>query len=123
MGVISFVESVCVQTAVYWAPAGNNGFGKTFAAPVEISCRWDDVSEQVIDQQGQETMSKAKLLLTGDVIEGGFMYLGTLDDLDSSPQDPREFPSAYPIIQVLRTPLFRSSSVFVYECILGNNGR
>jgi len=118
MGVLSFIEKVCVQTAVYWAPAGNSGYGDSFAAAIEVPCRWDDVSEQIINQNGQEITSEAKLLLTDDVIEGGYMYLGTLDDLDSDPADPREVKKAFSIQQVRRTPLFRSTTQFVYEAFL-----
>lgn len=122
MGVISFIESVCVQDVLYWAPSGNTGYGEALLSPEERKCRWDDIGEIYTRDDGVVISTKAKLLLTADVKVGGYMMLGSLSDLESSSQDPRELQEAFPIVSVIRTPLFRSTKEFVYETLLGEVG-
>lgn len=48
------------QTLTYWAPGAADGFGGVaYAAPVLVSCRWQDVAELFRDAQGREVMSAA----------------------------------------------------------------
>lgn len=112
---IQFVESVCVQTAVYWGAPQPDGFGGiTYSDPVEISCRWDEKTKVVTDNNGKEIVSKAEVLVTQDVDEEGYLYLGTIDDLDSSEQDsPEDVVGAWEIKRVDASPLFRSTDKFV----------
>lgn len=108
---IKFVESVCVQTAVYWGNPANDGYGgKTYDTAVEIDCRWEEKTKLVIDRLGKEVMSHATILVTDDCDIDGMLYLGDLDDLDS---DLGVHEDAVPIIATEKIPLFRSSTEFV----------
>jgi len=120
MGIIKFIEKVCAQTAVYWGSPVEDGYGKhTYADPVEIACRWDGIVKVVTDKDGKEIVSRARLLLTQEVDEEGFLFLGNLDDLDSEgEEDPLTVDGAYQIIRLDKTPLFRSTDEFVYEVYL-----
>lgn len=118
MGIIQFIESVCVQTAVYWGSPAADGFGKKdFADPVEIAVRWTDVEELHIKRgqgvPGQEHISNAEVLLTTEVERGGYLMLGTLDDIPSDNPNPVAIEGAYEIEKVTKTPLFRSTDQFV----------
>ena len=54
MGIQEFISDVCVQTAVYWEPGANDGFGnKTWSIGVEISCRWDEIISIITNNQGK----------------------------------------------------------------------
>lgn len=119
MGILNFIDSVCVQTAVYWAKNGR-GFapGKNYADAVEIKCRWDGQQQEVTDSKGEKVICNAKLLLTQNVTLDGYLYLGALADLDSDPQ-PEDIKGAYRILKVKTTPLFKSIDQFVYEAFLG----
>jgi hypothetical protein len=67
------------QRAVYWAPAGSDMTGaQLYDDPVEVKCRWEDVHELFYNEQGEETVSNAKVLL--DILPGGaeFQLLGVL---------------------------------------------
>ena len=79
------------QVCVYW-PLEVSGddfddYGQPVvvaAEPVEISCRWEDVSEEFIDVKGTRQLSKAKVYIGQDVDVGGILMLGTLDDITDS---------------------------------------
>jgi hypothetical protein len=76
------------QTAVYWGtPASDGQGGRTFDEPIDIDCRWENVNELFVDGQGQERRSSAVVYVSVDVVVGGYLYLGTLTDLDSSEED------------------------------------
>jgi hypothetical protein len=124
MGIIQFIEKVCVQTAVYWGNPRPDGHGGTiFDAAVEIACRWDSKVELIGDKgttaTGKVVVSKAQLLVTQDVQEQGWVYLGILDDLNSAQiGDPKEVDGAYEIKAFEKVPLFRSTSKFVRKAYL-----
>lgn len=113
--IIKFVESVCVQTAVYWGAPEPDGYGgTTYGDPIEIDCRWDDSTKLIRNNNGEEIASKAEVLVTQDLDNEGYLYLGSLDDLDSDQLDsPEDVKGAYKIQRIDKNPLFRSSSEFV----------
>lgn len=119
---IKFVESVCVQTAVYWPrpiPDGYGGYSFGSAYPEEISVRWDNVQKYIFSSNGAQIVSIAEILVTQDIEEGGYLYLGTLSDLDSGQEDnPKEVDGAYEIRKVEKTPLFKSTNEFVRTAYL-----
>jgi hypothetical protein len=85
------------QTAVYWQRGDPDGYGGyDWEDPVEIDCRWESSTELFVDSQGEERRSRAKVFLGQDVEEGGYLYLGDLDDLTSS-SDPGNISRAYRI--------------------------
>jgi hypothetical protein len=112
---IKFVESVCVQTAVYWGSPKNDGYGgTTYDSPVEIKCRWDGKTKRITNDEGEEVVSRAQVLVTQDLEVGGVLYLGTLNDLGTEQEnDPAQIVGAYKIQRVEKSPLFRSTKDFV----------
>ena len=120
MGLGKFITKVCTQTAVYWGtPVSDGSGGFTYADAVEISCRWDDIQELIIDNKGREIMSVAKLIVTQDLDQQGWLYLGTLDDLDSAPQ-PLSSSGAYPIARITKIPELKSTTKFIRRIYLGS---
>ena len=64
------------QTCVYWDVDEMNEEGqRTFKAPVEIKCRWEDTNEQFIDRNGQPQTSSAKVFVDRDVTLLGVLWL------------------------------------------------
>ena len=123
MGMESFIARLCTQTAVYWGSPVNDGYGgKTFDDPVEISCRWEDTIEsinRVGARLGEEIVSQAQVYVTTDVEERGYLYLGTLDDLDSGEEaDPTTIVKAYMINRFDKIPAMRSSNEFLRKAYL-----
>lgn len=113
MGIQQFIESVCVQTAVYWAPDGNDGFGKTYKQPIEVQVRWDIKREIVKDDKGREVVSNAQILIPRDVESGGWLYLGTLNDLgDADFSNPKGLDGTFEIIQFVKVSMPKSTTDF-----------
>lgn len=109
---LKFVKSVCVQEAWYWVddaavPDGFGGF--TYKAPEKIKCRWDDKIQLVRNQNGEEVTSSAEILVIQDVKLGGTLQL--LEDPEE--EIPTEPTNGYTVLQVAKTPLFRSRNEFV----------
>jgi len=88
MGIENLIARRCTQTAVYWGNPQPDGYGGyTFDDPVEINCRWEDVTVMIADQTGaskEEIEARSVVYVTEDLDIGGMLYLGTLDDLTST---------------------------------------
>jgi len=121
MAIDKFIEKVCVQTAVYWGNPHNDGYGQqTYDTPVEISCRWDGVNELTMDGKGEMIRSNAKVLVTQDLDERSYLYLGSLTDFDSTVDTsaPETVEGAYEIKKFIKTPMIKSTTVFVKTAYL-----
>lgn len=78
------------QTAVYWAPRANDGYGGlTYSSPVEVSVRWALKQEEFLSRPAAPSpaevtvtlLSSVVVLLETDLEYNGRMALGTLDSL------------------------------------------
>ena len=131
MSLQGFIETVCVQTAVYWGvPVANGQGGMDWADPVELRVRWDNVTKLVMNAKGKEVACRAVVLVAGqlwadgtitpiDLDVDGRLYLGSLADLDSGQEDdPMSIQAAWPIMRFDRTPEFGSTEDFVREAYL-----
>lgn len=120
MSISELISKHCNQTAVYWgSPQDDGEGGKTFAAPVERACRWEDMHQIITDAKGTEMTSRALVFLTQDVDEEGMLYLGTLDDLDSADEEnPMSVNEAYIIKRFQKTPSLGSTTDFLRKAYL-----
>lgn len=81
---MSIITKMRRQKAAYWAPTGFDGEGRrTYADPVEISCRWDETAVQYTDARGETRTSTVVAHVDRDVAVGGRMSLGAVVDLAS----------------------------------------
>jgi hypothetical protein len=115
MSIEDFITNVCVQTAVYWGNPTPGGSGKmTYDPPVEIRCRWQDTKKVVTDNNGVQVICSAELLVTKDLDEQGWVYLGSLDEItDAQETDPMLLNGAYQIKQFDKIPMIYSTTEFV----------
>lgn len=82
MSIEDTIASNCTDKSVYWESLSEDGYGgKTFADPIELDCRWENINQVVTDAKGEEITSRALVFITQDVEEEGLLYHGTLDDL------------------------------------------
>lgn len=88
MSTPDFITRHFHQDLVYWGTPENDGYGGfVFDDPVEIKGRCEYKVERVLLGNGEETVSQA-IVYTDEILdEGGYLYLGTLDDssLESAP--------------------------------------
>lgn len=76
-----FIRSYLHQIMVYWGnPQSDGEGGYTFDDPVEIRGRCEFRTEVVRTEQGEEEVSRARVYLEDKVDQGGYLYLGTLED-------------------------------------------
>jgi hypothetical protein len=123
MSIITFITSISKQTAVYWgSPTKDGRGGATFASPEEIACRWEDKTQVVVGKDGKEITVDVIVMTNETLVNGGFLYLGELADLDSAPV-PLEVSGAYEILSVRKVPLIKSSTKFVKTYYLNKNHR
>lgn len=88
------------DTATYWPPAGNDGFGgREFGAPRSIKVRWQDDATLFRDAQGNEVTSSAVVYPPEPLEVHGFLFLG-----ESDATDPTTVDGAKEIRQKSRSP-------------------
>jgi len=98
------------QTVVFWGTPVPSGTGRsTFAAAVELDCRWEDKQELFIDADGEESLSLAVVYLAQAVDINGYLCLGEEADLDSDHSDPQVIAGAWVVRAVQSIPNLRAS--------------
>jgi len=96
------------QTAVYWSPGAEDGFGRiAFGAAVEIRCHWEDKQEEIRGQGGEQHISNSFVVTDRDLVAGGFLYLGTLAEADAEGTDPQDIDDARKVLKVGSNPTVR----------------
>jgi len=120
MGILTFIDSIAVQTALYWSWQRPDGYGGyTYSQPFEIACRWDGKTKRIVNKEGQTITSKAVVITNAIISDGGWLYLGTLSGLNPEERNnPLLLPTAYPVQIIQKTPLFKSSTEFIQEIYL-----
>ena len=115
------ISDICNQTAVYWDSPQNDGFGRMiYGAPVEVNCFWVDEQETMIDNDGKEWVTKAKVFVLQDLDEQGVLWLGTLSSLsDDEKTDPKaNLQKTQEIKRFIKTPSFYDEDSYVRKVIL-----
>lgn len=124
MGIERIINRMCVQTAVYWGSPTADGFGGiNYDEAKEIKCRWENKSELITggeaDNPGEELISDAQVYVLEDLDELGYLFLGTLNDLDSDAQEqPETISTAFQIKKFEKTAAHRSTTDFLRKVYL-----
>lgn len=106
---MSIITRMRKQTAIYWAITDWNAFGQpVFADPVEISCRWEDITEKFIDKDGDVQLSRAKVYVDRDISVGSFLKLGSLDS-GTDTATPRNNTGAWEVRRFEKLPNLRAT--------------
>ncbi len=67
------------QVATYWAPLANDGFGgKTFDAPVLITCRFQAKVDLIRSSDGEEVASSHVAYVDRELADNGWLAEGDL---------------------------------------------
>ena len=93
-----------LKQQVTWWGTSNGGYGPTFAAPLPIAGRWEDKVELFINEEGEQSTSKAVAYVDQEVAVGDYLYLG-----DSSAADPSQVAGAYRVRNFSKIPNLRAN--------------
>jgi hypothetical protein len=90
--------------AVYWAPVpGGPGDGPGYAAPVQIKCRWEDRTQEIITEAGVTVKIMSSVISDRKLEEQGVLWLGPITGLTST-TDPFAQPLAKRIEKITDVP-------------------
>lgn len=104
-----------LQTCYYWEKMGTDIYGApTLSAPILVDCRWEDVSEAVIDKLGNEIVSKSRIFTAINLPPEGFLRLAKAGDVigDIDPLNTED--GADEIRQVKSIPNLRNPLEILY---------
>lgn len=102
---IGIAKSFLRQEAVWWkrrrkdnGDEMNDRNGKPlFDLPISLKCRWDGKRAKIVRSNGEETISKASVLVDRVVGEGDLLKLGPLENVQHV-QTPWEEEGAYEVL-------------------------
>lgn len=108
------------DTAVYWGNPQADGYGgQTYDDPIEIPCRWEQVSLVEVSIKGKQVMARHEVYTDQDVDEEGVLFKGLLTDFDESAYStPLAIPGAESIIRFNKIPNVRGTK-FLRKAYLG----
>lgn len=126
MSIQNVIERHYKQDCVYWgSPVKDGQGGFTYAAPVELKCRWEEMRQLVTDSKGVEFTSRALIFVKQDVDEEGVLFLGTLEDLYDQAEssatavsDPKDFNNTFHIRRFQKIPALGSTTEFIRKAYL-----
>jgi len=127
MSVKGLLKKVRKQVAVYWEPghpdeSGQEGFGN----PIEIKCRWTDITAMEVKDNGDQFMSRAIVIVDRQLRLDGVLWLSTAKVTDpagtalgqlTDANDPFENAGALRIQRITRTPDIRAKN-FIDRVVL-----
>ena len=122
MGSPYYIRKHLHQTMIYWGNPKNDGEGTyTFDAPIEIRGRCEYRTELVRTETGEEKVSRARVYLEQEVDQGGYLYLGSLEDSDVPPYpNPEEMDEAMRILSLDIFPRITGPG-FLYKAFVNAN--
>ena len=117
-----FIRRNLRQILVYWGNPQNDGEGGyTFDAPVEIRGRCEYRTEIVRSELNEELVSRARIYLEQPVDDGGYLFLGTLDDPKiGNSRHPNDTEGAMRILSQDQIPRLRGPG-FLYKAFVNAN--
>jgi hypothetical protein len=109
------IREVQKDTMVYWAYTGADRDGQpTYAAPGQMTCRWDEAIKQVFAEDGSPVFSKIELITQSRLQPKGMIRKGTVASL-TSPTVPKSNTGVHEVIMVEETPMLKTRSVTLFE--------
>lgn len=113
----NLIDRIAVQKAVYWSSPTPDGYGGyTFDDPVELDVRWRNVNKVIATAKDEQYVCKAEVIVKQDVDVGGYICLGSLDEIDSS-ADPYSV-GAYEIVRFDKIPALHRTDEFIRRAYL-----
>jgi hypothetical protein len=100
---MSLIKKMRKQNAIWWSAGPKDEFGSiSFAAPVQIKCRWEEKNGQIMGAQGQIITGLDTVYVDRDMKIGDKLKEGTL--ATDTPVDPKDDREAFEIQGWEKTP-------------------
>ena len=97
---MSYITRNLKATITYWPPGAPDGFGGfSFGASSEVKARWEDRTENFVDDEGQENISRARVYVDTDLSVHGYLFNGI-----SGSTDPRAVSGAFEVKDFRKIP-------------------
>lgn len=113
-----YLKEFLTGYAVWWRAGGTDRYGDyTYAEPVEIRCRWDEVGQEYLDQAGARRISNATVMVDRDMEPGGMLWQGRFETL-VDPGVPERNEGARKIEKFEKSPDPDAGRKFVRMAIL-----
>lgn len=112
---MSLITRMRRQKAIYWPFTGLDNYGKrTYGPPQELDVRWEDLAKEFVTPLGETKTSMSNVYVGQledgtELVTGGVLWLGSLEDLGSPPDNPLKFPKAFQIQAFENTPNLRAT--------------
>ncbi len=110
------IREVQKDRLIYWAFTGNaDEYGQPiYAAPVQLTCRWDDCKKQVFTEEGSPVFSKIELIVPQALKLKSLVKKGQLT-ASINQSNPRANDGVHAILMVEETPMLKTRSVTLFE--------
>ena len=113
---MSLIKRCQKNSLVYWPLLGSKQTGEPiWGAPVQYTCRWDEMLKEIIGPTGTKVMSSIQTITEVRLGVGGLMRLGTLADT-AFWDDPKRNPDVYEILDSSATPNIRNTETLYEAC-------
>lgn len=91
------------QTATHWTITQDRFGGYTFSAPTTFICRWEDKTDEFMDANGRQAISRAFVYTERELELEDYLYLGS-----TAAADPETVTPKHKVAQVRRRDLIPS---------------
>lgn len=109
---MSFIQRMRRQKAVWWQRLALDRYGRyTYAEPVEVKCRWEDVSTEYLGANGEKLVSRAVVYVDRVMSLGDRLWKGVLDS--TTPDNPMSLSNAYEVKQFEQLPDLKNRQVLL----------
>ena len=101
-------------TITIWETPVNDGYANfSYSTPTQVSCRYQNDRQNLIDDLGMEFVSTAVIYTTQQLALNTWVYKGT-----TSTANPQNVDEAYRVRKIYTTST-PTDSIIVYKAILG----
>jgi len=109
---MSLITKMRKQKAVLWRKGSLNRFGRTsFEAPIEISCRWEDIVVEFLDMQGEKVLSKSVVYVDRILALGDRLKRGEIES--DTPTNPLDVEDTFEVRRFEQLPNLKASETLL----------
>lgn len=83
---MNILPLLLIEEGAYWPPTISDKFGQTsYGTPIQIRCKSTSARRESISKEGKTLNITGTVLTDTEVIEGGWIWVGTFADVPATP--------------------------------------